>query len=308
MFVLPYETTICRIHSVERLTLALKRANIEFPFPALTTPSGNVLANACFVTPRPDHQDAPPLTQFLDIGEKGATKLVVDARQYMRYDNRNDTYRLTAENDYSFLCTRVALTQVLMREGTAPFRRLGDIPAKVFSRWVTASLARRYNLPMEHSIALSVICTYYYFGLLNPEAMAQEDERIALAPIVSRISGVPARTVLDYAARITSPAANADDLAQQIAQLSGSLRFGEFKFVDLFTMLAPSWIGINARETVGVALEHVPTLVAMIYAALAERSYRKTPFTQRVEGAGRRSDMEQFVTQVNRMVRDEFTG
>lgn len=308
MFKLPYDTTICAVHSVERLTLALKRANIEYPFPTVTTPAGNVIEQAVMITPREEHEDVPVLTQFLNLGDENNPKLVIDARAYMRYDHRNDTYRLTAVNDYSFLCNRLALTLVLMNQGSQVLGRLGDIPAKTFVRWISSTLARRYNLPLEQQLSLMILCAYYYYGLVDKQSTIDEEARTRLAPIVARVTGAQSATVLDMAAMIQQPAYNATAFAKQISELSGSLRFGDFKFIDLFSMLASSWIGIGARETVGVALEHIPTFIALVYSALGERSYRKTILTQRAESAGRLSDHKQFVSLVSRLISEQFSG
>lgn len=309
MFLLPYETTICATHDPERLTLALKRANIEYPFPAITTPAGSVLDRAVFITPRDEHVDVPPVTQFLNIGTADNPTLVIDGRPYMRYDLRNDTYRLTATSDYAFMCARVALTLGVLDEGVAQLGRLGDLTAKTFVRWITLTLARKYNLPLEQQLSLMVITAYYYFGLVDPSNTEDEEARIRLAPQVARVTGAPATAVLDIAARIDRPAYDANAFTQQITTKTGSLRFNDFKFIDLWTMLNTSWIGSgNVKETVGVALEHVPTWVAMVFSSLAERSYRRTVITQRAESAGRTSDRQQFVTLVQRLISDQYQG
>ena len=308
MFGLPYETTICSPHNPERLTLALKRANIEYPFPTVTTPAGNVLERAVFITPRDEHHDVPPVTQFLNIGTAEAPTLVIDGRPYMRFDQRNDSYNFTAANDYSFLCTRVALTLTAMSEGTPVLGRLGDVPVKTFVRWISQALGSKYVLPLEQQLTLMVLTAYYYYGLVDPLTTEDEDARNRLAPMVARVTGAPTAAVLTLATRIQEPAKTADEFAKQIATVSGSLRFGEFKFIDLWTILANHWAGVASRENIGVALEHVPTWIAMVYAALGERSYRRTIITQRAETAGRPTERDQFVRQVERLVSEQFAG
>jgi hypothetical protein len=305
MLTSPYQTTICAIYQPDRLVNAVKRADIEYPLPELVTPAGNTIQNAFFVTPRDVHDDVPAFTQMLNLGTDTKPKLVIDARPYMRWDNRMDTYRLTAENDYSFQCARVALTVALMDGDSRMLNRMGDIPVKVFVRWITLTLAQRFNLPLENQLTLSVICAYYYYGMISDSPELDEEERTRLAPFVSRVTMVPANQVLEIADRL-QPMRNAGDLAVQLSTNGGTIRLGQLKFVDLFTLLASSWVGVNSRENVGVALEHIPTFIAMIYAALGDRSYRKTVMTKRAETVARPNDVKQFTDLVYRQISAHF--
>lgn len=285
---------------------AVRRADLEYPLPKVKTPSGNLLPQAVFVTPRDEHKNVPSFTQFMNMGDDQKPKLVIDARPYMRWDQRTDTYRLTAENDYAFQAVRMALTLRLMEGDLQVFSRLGDIPAKTFVRWITVQLATNFALPFETQIAVSIICGYYYYGLVTGgRGLTELEERHRLAPMVARITMAPLNTVLDYAERIQlMPDAAA--LAQQLSEHTGTIRLRDIKYADLYKLLAASWGGHNARENVGAALEHLPTFIAMVFCALDERSYRKTVMARRAETAGRPPEQKVFTDGVFRLVADQF--
>lgn len=307
MLTLPYQTSICAMYQaqLQPLANALARANIEFPLQPVVTPAGNTLRNAYFVSPRDEHEVVPSFTQFVNLGTDSQPKLVIDGRAYMRWDRRLDTYRLTAENDYSFQCSRLALTTLLMQGDQNLFRRLGDYPIKVFVRLITLRLAQQYNLPYEIQLNMAVIAAYYYYTQLSPERVMSVDERVQMAPFVARATLMPVQNVLEISDRL-GPLTTANDLAIQLSTNAGSIRMGQLKFMDLYTMLAPSWVGVQARENVGVALEHIPTFIAMLYAALGERSYRSTVLTTRAQSVGRPADHNQFLEQVYRQIADQF--
>jgi hypothetical protein len=310
MLTLPYQTTLCRglypEPSLERTLNAIRRADLDYPLPRVKTPAGNLLAGAVFITPRDEHQDVPSFTQFLNMGDAVNPKLVIDARPYMRWEPRSDTYRLTAENDYTFQCIRMALTLRLMDGDLRVFNRLGDVPAKIFVRWITVQLASSFNLPLDTQIAVSIICGYYYYGMVNgAESLASVDERHRLAPMISRATMAPLNTVLDYAERI-GPMPDASALARELAEHAGTIRLNAIKYADVYKLLAASWGGHNGRENVGVAMEHLPTFIAMAYSALDERSYRKTVLARRAETAGRPNDLKAFTDLVSRHVAEHF--
>ncbi|MFO5979474.1 hypothetical protein ACLBSL_32845, partial [Klebsiella pneumoniae] len=64
--------------------------------------------------------------------------------------------------------------------------------------------------------------------------------------------------------------------------------------------------GTASRENVGVALEHMPTYITLIYMALADRSYRKTVLSQKVEMVSRSDDASRFINLVNEAVSSQF--
>lgn len=307
MIVMPYHTTITSMHKNDKLLRELQRVDITTPFPQLTTPLGHVVKDAVVVTPWDEYLSLPGFTQPINLGDMKRPKWVIDGRPYMRWDRRHDSYRLTAENDFSFQCARLALTQVVMEDGVQSLRRLGDLPIKTFVRWITLGIAQRFNLALEDQIRIQVLCAYYYHAQMTNEGKLDSSERHRLANQVSRVTSVPTPQVIEIAEAIGEVGlVDGPAFAKTLADHSGSVRLANLKFTDLFMLLAASWVGINSRENVGVALEHLPTFISMVYMGLGERSYRKTMMTRRAETAGRQQDQKQFVDQTYRLVESRF--
>jgi hypothetical protein len=245
-------------------------------------------------------------TQYIDIGSQGEPKLLIDGRQYFKYDARQGTYRLAANNDWSFQCIRMALNTRLLKGDDSMFSRLGDIPAKVFTRWVSGPLVTKFGLTIESQMALWVICAYYYYAMCMPELQdANQEARQQFASVVSRITGVPPDFVINVILDV-GPLKNADDLAEAMSTKSYQERTGKLKFQDLFLLLSNSWFGTNSRENVGVALEHLPTYIAMLYMAVGDRSYRKTVLSQRADTVARPHELKGFTDMVFRQVSEQY--
>lgn len=306
MITMPYQATICGIYAPDKILNLVKRADIEYPLPAVVTPMGNEIEGAYFVGPFDQYDDVEGFTQFVNLGTDDKPKIVMDGRPYMRQDRRSGTYRLTAENDFGFQCARLALTLRQLSGDSQVFRRLGDVPAKTFIRWVTLTLAQRFNLPLDVQLTMMVITAYYYFGMSDNDIATNPEERVQLAPVVARLTQAPVNHVLEVAERLPVMQ-NADDLAKALSTQSGTIRMGQLGFKDLWTLMASSFVGVNARENVGVALEHAPTFIAMVYTALSERSYRNTVIMRRAETASnRKADLQQFVNLTYRQIAEQF--
>lgn len=309
MFSLPYQTTICGMYTkLDQLLSKVRRAALELPFPEVKTPADYTLDNAHFVTPRQEHEEIPNFTQYVNIGEPNHPNLLIDGRQYMKYDIKTGLFKLVSVNDWSFQCVRLALNLKLLTSDETMFSRMGDLPAKVFHRWVSGALITKYNLGLESQMALYVIAAYYYYAMCNSELRPADFEaRSQFAPIVSRITGVPPDFVLDVIEQV-GKLENGTDLIVAMSTKSRQERTGELKFSDLFLLLSNSWFGANSRENVGVALEHLPTYIAMLYMGIADRSYRRTVITQRAESLARGQELKQFTDIVFRMVNEQYAN
>lgn len=307
MFSLPYQTTICSMYKkLDQLLPKVRRAALDLEFPVVKTPADYTLDNAHFVTPRQEHEDIPTFTQYINIGEPNHPNLLIDSRQYMKYDIKTGLYKINGVNDWSFQCIRMALNLQLLKSDETIFSRLGDLPAKVFHRWVSGALITKYNLELQSQMALFVITAYYFYAMCNYELQEPDIEaRTQFAPIISRITGVPPDFVLDIIETV-GPLKDANDLAYAMSTKSLQGRTGELKFTDLYLLLSNSWQGVNARENVGVALEHMPTYIAMVYMGIADRSYRRTVITQRAESLARGQDLKIFTDLVFKLVNAQY--
>lgn len=309
MFLLPYQTKICSMYTqpaLDKIRREAAKAELTLPFPPVKTPNGVVVKDCFFVTPSPEHEDIPMFTQYLDIGQPNKPRLLIDGRRYFKYDSRSGTYRLTANNDWTFECIRMSLNITTLTGDETAFSRLGDVPARVFNRWVSGPLVTRYQLPIESQMALYVITAYYYFAMSMPElGEANPEIRAQFAPVVSRITGVPPDFTIDVISEV-GELNNVDDLAFAMSTKSRQERTGVLKFKDIFLLLANSFFA--RREDVGVALEHLPTYIAMLYMAIADRSYRKTVIMQRAETVARPNDLKSFTDLTFQLVAQQYVN
>ena len=114
MVILPYQTTLGRLFKPDDYARAIRRAEISLSLPPMQTVSNETLLDTGYVTPREEHEDIPNFAHIINLGNDSSPLLVVDGRQYMRYDERTGITRLIAANDWQLQCVRVALTLKLM--------------------------------------------------------------------------------------------------------------------------------------------------------------------------------------------------
>lgn len=310
MVILPYQTTLGRLNKPEEYVRAIHKAEITLSLPPMQTVLNETLVDTGYVTPREEHDDIPNFAHIVNLGDERQPRLVVDGRQYMRYDERTGVTRLIAANDWQLQCVRVALTHKLMLNGASAFARLTDFPAKVFMDWISGTLVQKYTLRPESEMVLRVIAALYYQAMLSPELRKPGHDRVRFAPIISRITSVP----LDFVLNLVDPdmqdtigdLENAEHLANELSTKARTLSMGKLKFADLHVLLKASWYGTNASDNVGMSLEHLPTWIAILYTAVSDRSYRKSKITERAEKVGRANDIRNFIDLVGHSVKEQF--
>lgn len=305
MLLMPYDTAQGQMYQVGKIVAELEKAQIDLPFPEVETPGGNIVKNLHFVTPNDDHEDVKGFTQIVNLGTDQEPKLVLDGRPYMRWERRTDTYRLTAENDYMFQCVRGALMLRAMKGGPAVFDRLGDIPLITFVKWITRALVGKFNLDEATELKISVVAAFYYLGMSEAAIATDAEARMGVIKIVNRVTRVPFNAIADISDKIKS-LKTLNDLAVTVSEDLDTIRMGKLKAGDIWTLLAASFYGINSRENVGVAFEHLPTFIAMVYVSVADRSYRKYTLGTRALSAGTQRELDTFKDLVYRQVAEQF--
>lgn len=310
MVTMPYQTTLGRLFKAEEYIRAVRKAEIDLVLPPIQTVLNEQIANTGFVTPREEHSDIPNFIHIINVGDDRQPQLVIDGRQYWRYDERTGAMRLIAANDWQLQCIRVGLTHKILEQGTTPFARFTDFPAKVFMDWITGTLVQKYTLRPETEMVLRVISCLYYQAMLSPELCVPGHDRVRVAPIIARITGIPVEFVLNLVdpdmEGTLGKLENGNDLAVALSTMSRTLSMGKLGFADLHTLLKSTWFGTNAADNVGIALEHLPTWIAILYTAVSDRSYRKSKLTERAERLGRGNEIRSFVDLVGRSVSDTF--
>lgn len=294
-----YDAKILQAYNHKRLLAQVIKHNSYQAYDVMTTPTGRRINNALMVTPSDEYDSLPSFTQPVNIKEGSNEKplWVIDGRAFLR---SSEPPVFVAKNDWTFQCVRLTLMQAMDDDLIHPIR-LGLLPAKVFGRWIVQSLTQRFNLDLNTQMTVSVLCTFYYFQLLSKTPLARENFE-SYASHVSNVTGVPKERVLIILNETGELPHNIDALIGGIKVVTQNARLKDLSFNALFMILSMSWIGVHSRENIGLALEHAPTFLAMVYSAGDDRSFRKTVITRQVENAGRPTDVQSFIKYITRLV------
>lgn len=295
MFLMPYDATVATklYKNLEPLYSKLRLGKIELPYPNVQGLAGETFTDLVYVTPLEEHLDVPSFTQYVNIGDSKNPILAIDGRAYMRANPHTSEIKIIGSNDWRYQIVRMALNLKQFKESESFYMGIGDIPIKVFSRWISGILTNRYNLTIESQMAISVISVLYYLAMINPNLRIRSDLREIELTRICQTTGID----VDFADSIVSNIenlSNLEDLAVAISQHSLQERTGNLKAQDLIMVLGNSWFGINSRENIAIALEHLPSFVSLVHSALTTSLYKRTSLAQYAINVARDREVKTF--------------
>ena len=297
MFDTAYDTTICKKIKSKELGGILLRAHITDPFPTPREGIGRGETNILLVTPEERNDDIPAFMEPVVVEDLNhVRKVVVDIRPFSSIARGTGDYRITSYNDYTTAMMRAVFQDRLNAGSIYTFASQMPFAWRIFDRWVTGAIVNRMNLrnDLDVQIRLSIISAIYFQLLFfnKPEEALTTDRDVIQykAASMTNTNLDLVGEVLDKIERLNT----IEDYCNVVATATGSIRLDNFKFVGLFNMISNSWFGVNSREIVGVALEHIPTFYSLIYAALTDRSYRRSMLGKVVDGIRDKAAEERF--------------
>lgn len=201
-----------------------------------------------------------------------------DVRQYIKKDgNANNAlgmFNIKNESEFNLTYNRLALNLIWLTQRPESLRDLSYIPNSIFSSWISEGIANRFALDPKDQMTLAIISSFYYQSLFTEFNTFLEEDRQKMATMIIKATRAPAKMVFDVTDKITK-ISNVSEFCSTCQGILENPRIENLNAGLLITIIGNSWFGMYAKETLAIALEHPPTWVALVYAALTERTYKK---------------------------------
>lgn len=272
VFVDAYQTSIARAWKPDSIREALKKAEV---MGELETVEGTrVYAVTRGV-------ETPPFTHpIVFVGRDRTHRVCVDLRPYL---SANGEVPVNQRPEYNLQIVRARLSDAWVNSGKDYFTAVQDTTLKLFVKWVSSSVAKRFSLNMQDIMIMEVVLAFYYLNLFNDDEVIGETRLLDIINRIVKVLGFPVPFVAGVLEGTETPINSVEGLTQVIRLKTDSIRLKDMNSGVLFTIVARSWFGHNAPEIIAASLEHIPSFYALVYSAIQENIYRKTGFAQAVE-------------------------
>lgn len=234
---------------------------------------------------------------------------VIDCRPYSSKSRDGDigVSKITA---YQNALIIGSLTDYWYRNGPKSLTVSNKIPVRVFTSWITGTLAKRLNLDEIAQVRTSAIVAFYFLCMFAdlPEYkqnhFLNHDEAYTYAVKVAYSTGL---TTLDALNIITTiPTMNKlDDLASAIRDHAGSGRCRNLNSGLLFNLLGRNSLNGMHLEVIHCALEYPPIFYAMVYIAAKHRGYNKSDIGNFVHQIRNAEDVKHFIQTMDNILNNK---
>lgn len=195
---------------------------------------------------------------------------------------------------YSLYKSRAILNLIWLNDGPASLKTGFDLASAVFSQWVSQTLSSKYGLDHSDKAIIAVVASYYYQMFFMDKNLPDEDDIQKMAVHTIKTTGVPAAQVFEIFADI-GEISSFNDLPAVILKCVSSRRMEGMNAAVMINLFKTSWYGTDASELIRCAFEHPPTWIALVYAAVSDRTYKTSIISRTAEVLAKRGRGDEFV-------------
>lgn len=279
MFKSVYDTLACKAYNTEQIKKELRYALLEGDLIPLNTINGQSLSGIYGI--KPGNQTIPtfshPIEIFIDEKSDEGGIFVCDTRAMLKPNpNMPNGYSISNPTDYSLLITRATLTRKY-NENPSSFHGLGDLVPIVFCRWLTDLIVKKLGLSPADQVRVTTVTLFFWYSLLRgvEEDIFTEKEKMNIITKLNQITAIPSTLSTEIVDSIPVMN-NVQQYVDVIKSVITNTRIEKLNAALIFSMLGNSWFGMNAKEVAAIAIEHPPTFVAIVSAALDSRAFKKS--------------------------------
>lgn len=206
--------------------------------------------------------------------QRGVAQVYVDLRNFGVMDVRQNKFTLRNKAETRFVLTRAMLETSWSNDGAGYLRDLSLLPVSGFAKMISQIVTHRFSLNPGDQVMLSIYAAYYYYCLFE-EAQAINEEFVQrVAGKIARACSVDAGTVMQHIGEL-GPIEGLGDFCARLPGFLSSVQLRTFDTGVLLQIITGAWYGTNAREIMGVALEHPPTWLAICYSSLNDAVFTR---------------------------------
>ena len=298
-----YDTTLGKALSIDKTLHALKQSIVTT---ASVNGKINLISSTDFLpleinSLNSSNSEVPLFGHPILIEDfKNRNYLAVDMRLVTKSDD--DTLVVKNSTDYDFAYSRFVLNYSWINGDIGSIKNSLEFASIVYSQWLSEIITRRFALDPKDQMLLSVVTHLFYQSLFYETEELSENFKQLMATQAIRATKAPSEIVLEIVDKI-QPMTDIDSYCENVKLVLENIRLKDFNKGILFTIVGMSWYGLNAKETIIIALEHIPTWVAICYSALSQRTYKNTTIYKIAEKYGKRGASDEFIASYANLVK-----
>lgn len=309
MFSTPYQTTVLKDFNIAGTKLQLEQLYITNKANLEPTEKYKSVADKVLVLNTGNEANNIPLFSNPILINTDPTangneynRFAVDCRAFTNR-NKDGELVVTKPAAYHLTILNAVLANAWYHEGPERFTSISKFAVKVFSHWITSTIARRLNIDEIAQVRANVIIGYYFlcmfeeFKAYDAREMLDDDKAYIFAVKIAYASGLKINDALNIIKEIPTMS-SIHDLEKALKEFGGSERFKLFNPAFLYTLIGRTAIFNASPEMIYASLEYPPAFYMMVYISAVEKGYNKSGIGSVVHNYRNTEDVKYFCRMV----------
>ena len=185
--------------------------------------------------------------------------------------------------------------QLLWLNDANKLKNFSPLPMMLYATWIGESITRKLGLDPATQMYLTVLFGWFYYTRIESKDPVSIQKQKCMLQLVRGL-----RLTTDLVEETLKRVGEATfediySLIKFIQQDNMNVRLDKLQLKDIYALLNVGWFGgPNAREQVDVSVEFPPVFIAMVYEAVTNRSYSKSPLSQIYQRYSRSYPVDEF--------------
>lgn len=215
--------------------------------------------------------------QTKDNNGQPIKELALDVRNFGKHSSIDDSFIVRNKPEYNWAISRLVLNNIWVKGRYEILRDISNIPLATYSTLISECIARQFALNKLEQINISILASYFYYGLFTEDERFDEMEYVKIVAAINRATKVPNEnivTILDELDRVVIK--DLKDLCDVITRVTNIESLKMLNCGLLISLVSGLWYGNNSREIMAVGLEHPPTWVMIVFASISDNTYTRS--------------------------------
>lgn len=221
----------------------------------------------------------------LMVVENGKNKGVFIDLRHMNKAGIDEEFevRVRDKSEYNLLLLRAKLTKVWNERNKDILKHIHPKLIAIYSEWISNNISKRFALDYKDQITIKTLCGLYYLSLFS--RVEEWDKHYTANALLqlNQILKIPTVFAKEVILDIEKPLTNIASLTDTIKEKTDNVRLSTLTPATLLTIINSTWFGNNHGEILGIAIEHPPTFIALVYTAINDNLFKRVGFSQVVQ-------------------------
>ena len=196
--------------------------------------------------------------------------------------------------DFNFAKSRHVLNLAWLSGQVGHIKNGLKFASEVYASLISQTISRAFGLDFENQLRIQIAAHHYYNCQFTNDNVIDDDTLLQWSSHIIESTKSNSSIVMEVLKQM-KVCTNLNDFCLEITRICDNQRLRGFNQVALITLLKATWFGTDAKNIIGVMLEHPPTWVAVLYAVINSRTFKRSDIFTHAERLGGRGKVKDFI-------------